>query len=622
MQLRASVFRFPIQTALLLMVVLSQYAFAISQSKMERFYQEILIDPQSAENKAKTFYLKAKKSKNKQNELRYLYLYTLAESYTYTGNKLLARIKKGVKLAEGLNDATYLAYFHAVRSKIYFTQGYENKAKSFIQKAISLSTVNDNKKQEFTFKLYLAHILLNQYNANRALPLVSEAYKYFDSEDLKHEMSLALNQFAMIYDSNKQWDKAIEYYLKALELNPLGDIAYIISPIYLKIAKAYQKINKFKDSDKYLNKALKIFELLQLENKVGDVYFYKAKNQQGRGNFPEAINLYNQAISHFDKTNDNNAAFYSHLGLYFAYGELNDFPSAQVHIKRAKGIYKKFQNESFKISLLEAEKDNYERLGKFKKAYQLSQQLEALKDDFKASKNKNVLHKLQANFDGEIKQKENELLTKENKLQKAIITEQNLSIYLQITLLIFFCVVISLMFYIQLKTKRNNKALMKLALTDNLTGVANRRSIMLMATEEFERAKRYKHELTVGVVDLDFFKRVNDLYGHDEGDKVLKAFCIIAEQNIRHQDKLGRFGGEEFIVIFPHTDSSEINLLINRISKQLRAYVLPDPEHKVTFSIGVSKILADDESVDQMIKRADTALYKAKDQGRDCLVEA
>ena len=162
---------------------------------------------------------------------------------------------------------------------------------------------------------------------------------------------------------------------------------------------------------------------------------------------------------------------------------------------------------------------------------------------------------------------------------------------------------------------------MQLTLTDSLTGVANRRSIMSSAKEEFERAQRYKHDLTIGVIDLDFFKRINDSYGHGEGDKVLKAFCRITEENIRLQDKLGRFGGEEFIVIFPHTDINEIDALIKRISTQLRHYSLPDAEHKVTFSIGVTKKRAGDESVDDMIKRSDEAVYKAKEQGRDRLVE-
>lgn len=102
------------------------------------------------------------------------------------------------------------------------------------------------------------------------------------------------------------------------------------------------------------------------------------------------------------------------------------------------------------------------------------------------------------------------------------------------------------MFYIQLKSKRNNTELKALALTDSLTSVSNRRAIMLMAKEEFKRAKRYKHDLIIAVIDLDFFKKITDSYGHSISDDVLKAFCDTAKASIRQQDKLSRFGGEEF----------------------------------------------------------------------------
>jgi len=593
----------------------------LSLAELDLLHKNVLMDRENTIKKAKDLYLKAKKDKKRHDELEYLYRYTLVDFYTGVGKKLLNRVNKGIKLAESINEPAYLAGFYVLRSKVYVGQGDENKARSSIKKAILLAQNNLNTKQEFTFKLHLADIFMQQYNANRALQLVLEAYKFFEQESHDYEMAISLKHIAGIYENEQQWDKAIEYYLRALKLNSFDKRGYVTAVIYLNIAQAYQQVDEFENSDKYLNKALKVFDSLQLFSGMGDVYFHQAKNKTAKLEFIQAIELYNKATINFNKKNQKDGVFYSHIGLAFAYGELNNFSDAQEHIKRAKGLYKKHENKSYEIALLEAEKHYSEKQGKFRKAYQLYQQLEILKNTFKENKNKQVLRKLQSSFDGEIKQKENELLMKENKLQKAIIIEQKLSIYLQVTLLIFFCVVLGLMFYIQLKTKRNNKVLMQLTLTDSLTGVANRRSIMSAAKEEFERAQRYKHDLTIGVIDLDFFKRINDSYGHGEGDKVLKAFCRITEENIRLQDKLGRFGGEEFIVIFPHTDINEIDALIKRISTQLRLYSLPDAEHKVTFSIGVTKKRTGDESVDDMIKRADEAVYKAKEQGRDRLVE-
>jgi diguanylate cyclase (GGDEF)-like protein len=157
------------------------------------------------------------------------------------------------------------------------------------------------------------------------------------------------------------------------------------------------------------------------------------------------------------------------------------------------------------------------------------------------------------------------------------------------------------------------------AVTDALTGISNRRELMISGDREVQRAKRFNRQLCVMMLDLDHFKRVNDTYGHQIGDHILKHFSTICKSSIREQDLLARFGGEEFVVTMPETSIDGATELAERICKNVRKqpYRNNGDEIPVTVSIGVTAFLQTDRDYAQMLERADYALYQAKNQGRD-----
>jgi diguanylate cyclase len=160
------------------------------------------------------------------------------------------------------------------------------------------------------------------------------------------------------------------------------------------------------------------------------------------------------------------------------------------------------------------------------------------------------------------------------------------------------------------------------ATTDDLTGVANRRELQKIGEREFQRAQRFERELSILMLDLDRFKRVNDNYGHNIGDAVLVHVTEICQAVMRTQDLLARYGGEEFSILLPETDIDGASLLAERICHSVRTqpYTRNGEGIHITLSIGVGSRKPEDNDYTQILIRADKALYEAKHQGRDRVV--
>lgn len=164
----------------------------------------------------------------------------------------------------------------------------------------------------------------------------------------------------------------------------------------------------------------------------------------------------------------------------------------------------------------------------------------------------------------------------------------------------------------------------RLSITDGLTGLYNRRHFSERIGEEFSKAFRYNTPLSILIMDVDHFKRVNDTYGHQVGDIVLIAVAQVLRQSVRETDLIGRYGGEEFVVLLPHTDMEQAGAVAEKIRKAISEMPVAEMDRKaVTISIGVAGLggVAAD-NVEDLIRHADGALYRAKEEGRNRVVAA
>jgi diguanylate cyclase (GGDEF)-like protein len=165
------------------------------------------------------------------------------------------------------------------------------------------------------------------------------------------------------------------------------------------------------------------------------------------------------------------------------------------------------------------------------------------------------------------------------------------------------------------------------AFVDALTGVWNRGALFDLLHREVERAKRSHSNLSLAILDIDHFKTVNDTYGHPAGDEVLKLLCRRLLGVVRAYDAVGRYGGEEFVVVFPETGVEQASALAERLRRSVEEvpFSLGGAEKTLTVSVGVTSLRASsagaapagEDTVESMLQRADDALYQAKRSGRN-----
>jgi diguanylate cyclase (GGDEF)-like protein/PAS domain S-box-containing protein len=162
--------------------------------------------------------------------------------------------------------------------------------------------------------------------------------------------------------------------------------------------------------------------------------------------------------------------------------------------------------------------------------------------------------------------------------------------------------------------EEKNKLLSKLAVTDGLTQLFNHKAIYDRLEEEMKRQKRYGYPLSILILDIDHFKNINDTYGHQQGDRVLSEVAETIKIAVREVDEVGRYGGEEFLVIFPNTNVKQAHNAAERIRKQVEKIHLPE-RIKVTISGGVVEYQS--ENVLELVEKGDKQLYRAKEAGRN-----
>lgn len=173
---------------------------------------------------------------------------------------------------------------------------------------------------------------------------------------------------------------------------------------------------------------------------------------------------------------------------------------------------------------------------------------------------------------------------------------------------------------LQDELKRSNDMLRTLSITDPLTHLHNRRHLMEMVEKEFQRASRKGAHLSLIILDIDYFKKVNDTYGHQEGDRVLTILADIVRRRLRSYDLAARYGGEEFVLLLPETPVHEAMAIAERLRLEVQEHIFDGSlqGQVLTISLGVATYPSSRiESIDSLFRQADEALYRAKQSGRN-----
>ncbi len=179
---------------------------------------------------------------------------------------------------------------------------------------------------------------------------------------------------------------------------------------------------------------------------------------------------------------------------------------------------------------------------------------------------------------------------------------------------VFSAMLLTSLFWIR-RLRRLNDQLRIKSQTDSLTGLANRAALDRRFATALEQARRYRRPLSIVMLDIDHFKRINDDFGHQMGDRVLRDFAALLDDCLRGSDAVGRWGGEEFLILCPETSGPQAVQFAERLCEQARAFPFATGISQ-TLSAGVAE-LSPSDTPDSLLRRADAALYRAKHEGRD-----
>jgi diguanylate cyclase (GGDEF)-like protein len=226
---------------------------------------------------------------------------------------------------------------------------------------------------------------------------------------------------------------------------------------------------------------------------------------------------------------------------------------------------------------------------------------------------------LRVQFENDQEKQKIALLEKDKKLAQEQIIGQRRTTQLVAIAGLTGLVIALFLGYALFSNRRHRAELIRLAERDELTGLLNRRAIVRKAVELLSRAREAKGTLVIGLIDLDHFKSINDRFGHAVGDQLLQRLAIAMRTALHTREIFGRYGGEEFLVLFPDTTMEQAKLAAERLRGTLRDQPLriDDEDVMVTLSFGLSSFEGGDVLFDQVARRADIALYVAKTQGRD-----
>lgn len=302
----------------------------------------------------------------------------------------------------------------------------------------------------------------------------------------------------------------------------------------------------------------------------------------------------------------------AHAGLGQPRQAISDFDDAEQRL-RASG------NLRYYKMLLQQRAEAYAALGNTNSAFADLQHAIKVTSTLDRRARSDTATLMRYQFDAAQREQENKRLAAEQKLQAQQLTSLQRIRHWQQLALLFGALLVLLLGWLVVRQIRMARRLRQIADTDPLTGIANRRSIEWLGQRALDRAQVDGRAFAVALLDIDHFKHVNDEHGHQAGDAVLTRLAATCRDALRQGDVIGRIGGEEFVVLLPDASLDAAGEVAERLRVAVAALAFDDiaPALKVTISLGVTVCRPHDQQFNALVERADRALYRAKNAGRN-----
>ena len=578
--------------------------------------QKVANDPKKAIVEAREQLAKAEAAGHKRARLLALRLLAMAYDALDENPGLREATRKGLPLALELGDKGAEVELVTAEAMSLFNEGKHARSLRMHDRAIALAL--SNKLERDLAKAYIAkaNVLSGQDRSSEAMQLLLKAHALLEKRGENLLMSSALSAIGNILTtedaSREQLLRALDYHKRAMELIDPKASKYEASTIYYNLGVAYASLKDYPEAFKALEKCLAIGREIEDPHTVAFVSYRLGSIELGRDRADLAVPRFTAALPGFRDAENVALEFLTHLGLAKAYAAQKKRRESLASLSSAQALAKRLDSPSRDVQYQEGAAQVHARNGDWEQAYEAMRLLREAERRSQAASNQKLSSELQARFDAKQRQTENELLRMEGQMQEAR------RIVLVMALAVAALIVIGLVVYL-MRQGRQNRRFAALAMRDDLTGLPNRRSILEFAKLQFRGRRAADSGFVLALIDIDHFKSINDQLGHSVGDEVLREFGGAGLKALRAEDRLGRFGGEEFVLVRPGVDVEHVSPVFERIRaavNEARAKGYPEGR-PLTFSMGATAARVGDPDLDSIIKRADEALYRAKNNGRN-----
>jgi diguanylate cyclase (GGDEF)-like protein len=589
---------------------------AAAASEARELELRISDNPRQAMADAQQWLAEAARTNNRPLELKALRLKVLAHDQVEDDRGLTDAAARGLALARELHHPEAEAEFIAARAGGQAIAGRYPEALADYDEAMRLAVSHRLEDRAARINLGRGHLFLAMGRVPDALDALTLAHARYEKLGDRFGMSTTLSALASVYGRETATpadiEKAISYHQRAIELAQSYGGRFDRGTDLFNLGTLYLRLKQYDRARANIQASLAISQELKDPTGMAYAHYRLGDLELKQGRPRDALAFHDKAILEFSGGGDRALQFRTHLARAEALAALDRKREALEALETAASLAQQVASTRLDPQLHESAARIHGRFGEFDAAYRSLLALrEAERRRDEAARTEHVSEQ-QARFELQQKEAENALLRARERESEA----RRLALVLA---LILSLVVLGVVAFLLAGYVRRHRAVASLALKDDLTGIANRRNILEYGRQLVRRAKKGGEGVCVAVIDLDHFKAVNDELGHAVGDNVLRAFAELAARQRRSQDRVGRLGGEEFLVVMPGADLTHVPSVFERLRRafqELRIEGIPEGR-AVTFSMGAAQMRGVADDLDSIMQRADSALYRAKQAGRD-----
>jgi diguanylate cyclase (GGDEF)-like protein len=429
-----------------------------------------------------------------------------------------------------------------------------------------------------------------------------------------------LNDIANLYADRRvgEYDRAIEYYRQVLAGNRAAGSEAGISTAYFNLGTTLESKGDPAAALPYFRRSL---EIERRRGDAGEIAFVEramgsALNRAGRA--AEAMPWLDRALAYYLRADDEDGVARTRLSRGAALRALGRPGPALAELNAARAHFDATGNTRFLETLHGERAQALAATGDFRSAFEARGTQMRLRQALAEQLTQEQTSRLRVQFDSERKEAENRALVVQNRLRGEQLAAGARIRRLQAVVLSLGAAVVVVLVALVARHVAGERRMRVMAMTDELTRLPNRRHLLAVAGERLSDARREGTPFSLLALDVDHFKRINDRFGHDAGDAVLRRVAQACRGALRHDDSIGRTGGEEFVVVLPRADAARAMEVAERLRAAVERleWAEVDPALRVTVSVGVAERAGPDDFA-TLAKRADDSLYRAKELGRN-----